>query len=80
MEGAGILVWLIMLVISVVLIIAQLRLFSIDRSLKSILEVLSRGNQQISGASPAADPAAGPVTEAQRARIADLQKNWPGYK
>jgi hypothetical protein len=75
MEGFGILLWLAMLVVSIILIIAQLRLFSIDRTLKSILAVLSQQNPQPATSSPDAQS-----VEAQRARIADVQQNWPGYK
>lgn len=69
----GLFFGLVSLVLSVVLIIAQFRLFSIDRTLKSILEVLSRQNPQ------APLPLEEQVIKAQRARIADIQKNWPGY-
>ena len=75
MEGFGILLWLAMLVVSIILIIAQLRLFSIDRTLKSILAALSQQNSQTEPSSPDAQS-----VEAQRARIADVQQNWPGYK
>jgi hypothetical protein len=75
MEDLGIVLSLAMLVVSVILIIAQLRLFSIDRTLKSILAVLSQQNPQSSQAPPDAQ-----AIEAQRAKIAEVQKNWPGYK
>ncbi|MBZ5532759.1 MAG: hypothetical protein LAO20_15120 [Acidobacteriia bacterium] len=75
MEDLGIVLSLAMLVVSIILIIAQLRLFSIDRTLKSILAVLSQQNPQSSQAPPDAQD-----IEAQRAKIAEVQKNWPGYK
>ena len=63
-------------VLSAIMIVALLRLFSIDRTLKSILAELSR--QNLSAIPSPATPVQG--TEAQRARSADVQKNWPGYK
>ena len=76
MEGFGILLSLAMLVVSIILIIAQLRLFSIDRTLKSILAVLS-SQQKPQSATSSLDAQS---IEAQRAKIAEVQKNWPGYK
>jgi hypothetical protein len=75
MEDLGIVLSLAMLVVSIILIIAQLRLFSIDRTLKSILAVLSQQNSQ-----PAPSSLDAQSIEAQRARIAEVQQNWPGYK
>lgn len=75
MEDLGIVLSLAMLVVSIILIIAQLRLFSIDRTLKSILAVLSQQNPQPTQAPPDAQD-----IEAKRAKIAEVQKNWPGYK
>jgi hypothetical protein len=76
MEGIGVLVYLIGFAISVAMVLAQFRLFSIDKTLKAILVELQRGAQP-GGAFPA-------MTEAdmtqRRAAIADVQKNWPGYK
>jgi|GEM_PF-6470315 hypothetical protein len=66
------------LVLSVILVFAQLRLFSIDASLKAILAELKSSNP-----APAAQTAATVtpvVDEAQRARTAEIQTNWPGYK
>jgi hypothetical protein len=73
MEGF---VYLIALLISIVLIIAQLRLFSIDASLKAILAELKSVAPK-----PATQVSIPPADlEAQRAKIADVQNNWPGYK
>jgi hypothetical protein len=73
MEGFA---YLIALVISIVLIIAQLRLFSIDASLKAILAEL-----KFAAPKPAAQASISPVElETQRAKIAEVQNNWPGYK
>jgi hypothetical protein len=73
MEGF---VYPIALVISIVLIIAQLRLFSIDASLKAILAEIKSAAPK-----PAAQVSIPPADlEAQRAKIADVQNNWPGYK
>jgi hypothetical protein len=71
-----VLVYLISLALAIAMMLAQFRLFSIDKTLKAILAELQRGAQPV-GASPA-------VTEAdmaqRRAAIADVQQNWPGYK
>ena len=71
-----VLVYLISFALGVAMMLAQFRLFSIDKTLKAILVELQRGAQP-GGASPA-------VTEAdmaqRRAAIADVQQNWPGYK
>jgi hypothetical protein len=72
MEGFA---YLIALVISIVLIIAQLRLFSIDASLKAILAELKSAAPKPAGQS--ISPA---ELETQRAKIAEVQNNWPGYK
>jgi hypothetical protein len=76
MDGLGLLASLIGLVIAIAMMLAQFRLFSIDKSLKQILAVLEKGAQ------PAGPPV--PETEAdlaqRRAAIADAQKNWPTYK
>lgn len=72
MEG---IVYLLTLIIGIVLVIAQLRLFSIDATLKAILAELKN-----SGATPADQPASAAALELDRAKIADVQKNWPGYK
>jgi hypothetical protein len=73
MEGF---VYLIALLISLVLIFAQIRLFSIDASLKAILSELKSAAPK-----PAAQVSVPPADlEAQRAKIADIQSNWPGYK
>jgi hypothetical protein len=77
MEGAGLLVSLLTLVIGLVLLFAQLRLFSIDSTLKQILAELQKS-------SPAAPSTSQPETQEQleqrRAAIAKVQQNWPGYK
>lgn len=64
------------LVLSVILIFAQLRLFSIDATLKAILAELKSGAPRAE-AQTAPAPA---IHEAERARIAEVQTNWPGYK
>lgn len=77
MEGAGLLVSLLTLVIGVVLLFAQLRLFSIDSTLKQILAEL----QKSSPAAPSApQPESQEQLEQRRAAIANVQQNWPGYK
>ena len=72
----GLLASLIGLVIAIAMMLAQFRLFSIDKSLKRILAVLRKGST--AGGPPV------PETEAdlarRRAAIADVQKNWPTYK
>ena len=75
-ELGGLLVSIIGLIIAIAMMLAQFRLFSIDKTLKQILEVMQK-EAQPSG------PAV-PDTEAdlaqRRAAIADAQKNWPTYK
>jgi hypothetical protein len=76
-EGIGAIVSILTLIIGIVLIVAQLRLFSIDGTLKAILAEMQRQNSSL----PA--PAASPEDQSKeelRAKIADVQKNWPGYK
>jgi hypothetical protein len=70
MEAIFYLVWF---VLGIALIIAQLRLFSIDATLKAILAEMKK-----SGVQPGDQPAPA-VTQLDRERIADIQKNWPGY-
>jgi hypothetical protein len=65
------------LVLSVILVFAQLRLFSIDASLKAILAELKSSQSGPAVQAPASAPA---IDEAQRARIAEVQTNWPGYR
>jgi cell division protein FtsI/penicillin-binding protein 2 len=79
MEGMEAIVSILGLLIGIVLIIAQLRLFSIDGTLKAILAELQKQSSS-TGAGSAPSVEATQVTEEQRARTADVQKNWPGYK
>ncbi|MGZ4842590.1 MAG: hypothetical protein ACXV5J_12645 [Candidatus Angelobacter sp.] len=64
------------LVIAVAMMLAQFRLFSIDKTMKEILAELQKTGQ----------PSSPPATESEaelarrRAAIADVQTNWPGYK
>ena len=69
-------IWLGGLVLSVFLIVAQLRLFKIDATLKEILAELKRQNSP-SVSAPTAETQS---LEETRARIADVQKNWPTYE
>jgi hypothetical protein len=72
----GLFIVLIGFALSIAILLAQLRLFSIDRTLKQILEVMQKEAQ----------PSGPPVPETEtdlaqrRAAIADAQKNWPTYK
>jgi hypothetical protein len=63
---------LLALVIAVVMMLAQFRLFSIDRTMKQILAELRKGSQ------PPGPPT--PVSEAElvrrRAAIDEVQKSW----
>jgi hypothetical protein len=60
------------LVLSIAMLLAQLRLFSIDKTLKAILAELRKASQ------PAGPPT--PETDAElarrRAAIADVQNSW----
>jgi len=76
MEGIAVLVYLIGFAISVAMVLAQFRLFSIDRTLKAILAELQRGAQPAALSQPASEA----DMAQRRAAIADVQKNWPGYK
>lgn len=70
MEG---IVYLVSLVIAIVLIIAQLRLFSIDATLKAILTELKNSGGK------SEQPVSGVASQLDREKIAEVQKNWPGY-
>jgi hypothetical protein len=67
---------LLALAISIGMMLAQFRLFSIDKTLKHILAELQKTGQ----------PSGPPTTEPEddlarrRAAIAEVQTNWPGYK
>lgn len=67
------------LVLSAILIFAQLRLFSIDASLKAILTELKAATPSATPRTEVQTPVP-VVSEAERARIAEVQSNWPGYK
>jgi len=70
------LVYLISLALAIAMMLAQFRLFSIDKTLKSILVELQRGAQPAAAASAASEA----DMAQRRAAIDDVQKNWPGYK
>lgn len=67
----GLFVAVLCLILSIAILLAQLRLFSIDRTLKAILVELKKGAQ--SGGPP-------PESEAdlakRRAAIAEVQNSW----
>jgi hypothetical protein len=75
-ELGGLLISIIALIIAIAMMLAQFRLFSIDKTLKQILEVMQK-EAQPSG--PAAPDTEADLTQ-RRAAIADAQKNWPTYK
>ena len=76
MECFGLLIWLGGLVLGIYLVVAQLRLFKIDATLKEILAELKKQNSPPVPASTAETQS----LEETRARIADVQKNWPTYE
>ena len=74
MESGGLLIGVLALVIGVVLIFAQVRLFSIDATLKQILAELQKSRPEDSPA-PSSGPTQDP--EQRRATINKIQQNWP---
>jgi hypothetical protein len=72
----GLFLALIGFALSIAILLAQLRLFSIDKTLKGILAELRKGSQ------PDGPPASETEAELQRRRAAmrEAQENWPTYK
>ena len=75
-ELVALLLSIIGFIIAIAMMLAQFRLFSIDKTLKQILEAMQKGAQP---SGPAVPDAEADLAQ-RRAAIADAQKNWPTYK
>jgi hypothetical protein len=70
-SGTEFLLYAVALIISLVVLFAVVRLFSIDSTLKEIRDLMQR---QVPPT-----PLTPAIPEEEKIRIGNLQQNWPGY-